>query len=574
MKHKWLIGVVVLGVTLAGGMAFAAYHHMGEQDSAIFLEVYPGTAGTKLDNCATCHSGGSYVDGRGRTITMGNCQWCHYSYGYDASGDIAETMNPYGNDFMLSGRNAGALRAIESLDSDSDGFSNIQEIVATAFPGDPKDHPDLTPAPYRVYTMAQLKDMPAHTQFMLMNTSRGGTTGLDSYDEYTGVVIEELLQDAGILAGANAITVISADAWAQFHPLDATTEPGMYHINGTYPQATFYYNPVADAAASPGVGWVDYSAPGAQGRSHGDLIDVPGGLRAILAYQNNFSDLEPGVLGEDNRLDGEGPLRVVVPQKDPGPPDQQSTKTNDALIWPYDYDLDHNAGACTRSAVLIRVEPMPPGTTDIDAYELGWQLVDQGKIIIYGNILADDSNANGILDSEECADPTADFSGDGTPDCQAEDTARFRPVTRVETMLMHTSGGAFREIEAMAHDDPRLNSTNRPDAAIPNGVVRFTIAELNPTAAEAVTLSLVFPERVEATDKYYLIDDAGWQEIPFERDADNDRMITLTLTDNDQDQDPALGIIGKTGALVLGDGASPTTGSSSGGGCFIDTLIK
>jgi hypothetical protein len=91
-------------------------------------------------------------------------------------------------------------------------------------------------------------------------------------------------------------------------------------------------------------------------------------------------------LDASNRLDGEGPFRVVPPQKVPGPPDQLSTASNPALIWPYDPTADHNAGFSTRTATIIKVEPLPPGTTDIDLLEAGWNFVDQEKIIIYGDI--------------------------------------------------------------------------------------------------------------------------------------------------------------------------------------------
>jgi hypothetical protein len=82
---------------------------MGEIDSDFFLEVYPGAAGTKLDSGTTCHSGGSYVNGKGVTVTLGSCQWCHYTYGYDASGDILDTLDPYGLDYLDAGRDASAI---------------------------------------------------------------------------------------------------------------------------------------------------------------------------------------------------------------------------------------------------------------------------------------------------------------------------------------------------------------------------------------------------------------------------------------------------------------------------------
>lgn len=85
-------------------------------------------------------------------------------------------------------------------------------------------------------------------------------------------------------------------------------------------------------------------------------------------------------------MDGEGPFRVVPPQLVPTPPDQSSRAENQAVVWPYNYDWDHNAGSASRSATIIKVDPLPPGTTDIDILEAGWQYVDDAKLIIYGAI--------------------------------------------------------------------------------------------------------------------------------------------------------------------------------------------
>jgi PGF-CTERM protein len=68
------------------------------------------TEGTKLDACITCHinpSGGG-------------------------------TRNPYGIAYAASGRD---FASIEGLDSDGDGFTNLEEINALTFPGDPVDYP-------------------------------------------------------------------------------------------------------------------------------------------------------------------------------------------------------------------------------------------------------------------------------------------------------------------------------------------------------------------------------------------------------------------------------------------------
>lgn len=375
MKKLICLFAVLLALQALPGLA--AYHHQGEDDSAVFLGVYPETVGTKLDHCATCHSGGSYVDSRGRTVNMGSCQWCHYSYGYDASGDIATTLNGYGQAYLANGRNAAAVTAIAAEDSDGDTYSNAAEIAALRYPGSAADDPTKVPAPSRVYTRAQLEALGQHTQFLLMNTSRSG----DSYAQYTGVPMETLLTDAGITEAATGIVVYAPDGFATNHPLDPAEDPNLYHVRGTYPQSTFHFDAAADASAG---GWCDYSAPSVTGRTNGDLI--PDEMRLILAYKREGVYLNTGILTDQNRLDGEGPFRVVPPQKVPSPPDQSSTAANQNVVWPYDNSWDHNAGFSSRSATMIKVEPLPEGTTDIDILEAGWNYVDTDRIVVYGAI--------------------------------------------------------------------------------------------------------------------------------------------------------------------------------------------
>jgi hypothetical protein len=72
---------------------------------------YPNIVGTKLDSCTLCHT--SNIPG----------------------------LNPYGQAYKANGRNPAALGAIESSDSDQDSFTNLQEIMALTFPGDPSDFP-------------------------------------------------------------------------------------------------------------------------------------------------------------------------------------------------------------------------------------------------------------------------------------------------------------------------------------------------------------------------------------------------------------------------------------------------
>jgi hypothetical protein len=73
------------------------------------------TSGSHLDTCSTCHA---------------------------SSSPSRDNLNPYGKDFGAANHDFGA---IEPKDSDGDGISNIDEIKAGPFPGDPNENPDKKP---------------------------------------------------------------------------------------------------------------------------------------------------------------------------------------------------------------------------------------------------------------------------------------------------------------------------------------------------------------------------------------------------------------------------------------------
>ena len=386
--RRWnvLVGLWAFIVLFAMvSVAAAAYHHAGEADAPNFLLAYPNKAGTKLDSCSLCHCGGSYTSS-GKTTTLGSCQWCHYKYGYNKSGDIVATLNGFGKDYLAQGRNKAAFLAIEAKDSDGDGFTNIVEINAVRYPGDATDDPTKLVAPFRVFTKAQLQAMPQHSQFMLMNTTKSG----DYYAEYSGVVMTDLLKKAGITTAAVKITVYAADGFAQGHPLeDSSSNIGTSYapfVNGTYPAAPYYYDAQADKALNAASGWCDYTSPGNVNCKNGSTIANASGLKLLLAMKADGKDLVPGVMDTTNKLtsSSEGPFRTITPQKVVGPPDQASTSTSQTVKWPYDTNADHNAGFASKCATIVKVEPLPAGTTDINVLESGWNYIDQGKIVIYG----------------------------------------------------------------------------------------------------------------------------------------------------------------------------------------------
>jgi hypothetical protein len=117
MKGRFFAALVGVCFFMAlSGFAHARPAYLGTFDAKY------GTDGTRLDTCSLCHIG-----------NPGNVN-----------------LNPYGQAFEAAPGfpNDAAFTAIEGADSDGDGFSNIDEINALTFPGDPADHPtaaDTTP---------------------------------------------------------------------------------------------------------------------------------------------------------------------------------------------------------------------------------------------------------------------------------------------------------------------------------------------------------------------------------------------------------------------------------------------
>ncbi len=107
---------------------------------------YPFIVGSRIDTCDLCHVPNSIPN-----------------------------LNAYGTDFLNHGLNAAALVAIENLDSDGDGFTNIQELHAFTFPGDPNNKPPAnTAAPTSLPTTAP-SNTPTNTPTSVPTTAPSNT---------------------------------------------------------------------------------------------------------------------------------------------------------------------------------------------------------------------------------------------------------------------------------------------------------------------------------------------------------------------------------------------------------------
>ncbi len=118
-KITWKARWVGLGILFLLGVGVAATDWQRAQASFSWMTQtqaqYPTIVGTPLDSCNLCHTS-------------------------------SLALNVYGNDFA---KNSHSFTAIQNLDSDQDGYTNLEEINALTFPGDLNSHPATSPTPTR-----------------------------------------------------------------------------------------------------------------------------------------------------------------------------------------------------------------------------------------------------------------------------------------------------------------------------------------------------------------------------------------------------------------------------------------
>ncbi len=106
-----VIAVLIVGLMMATQPPQITHAQFADLTAA--QTQYSNIVGTQLDACGLCH-----------TATFG--------------------FNDFGMAYAMSGKN---FAGIEGQDSDGDGFTNIEEILALTFPGDAASKPAATPPP-------------------------------------------------------------------------------------------------------------------------------------------------------------------------------------------------------------------------------------------------------------------------------------------------------------------------------------------------------------------------------------------------------------------------------------------
>jgi len=354
--------------------------HENDRDVRNFARQYPKTVGTRLDDCQTCHHSG--IAGTDTERVFSPCGYCHLiqypnpRFKTGVPKTYADTLNPYGTAYKQSGRSVEALAAIAKLDSDGDEFPNSEEIAEVRYPGDAASKPGQPLAPVLTLSWDDIRKIKGQTQFMLMNAT---TEPNDDYALYSGIRVRDLLEAAKVnLEGAAGITVFAPDGYS--------TDYTLADITGPFPRGYFYAAPgkISDKDKA----FVKYPESIPSGVIDGkEIPDVPW---LLLAFERDGKPLDVSRY-EKGRLAGEGPYRLVLPQRDlmagdpskPGRPDRSVKSKTFGDGWDFHKDIDHNAGSCVRGATVIRVNPMPKGFEEYD-WKNGWPLVNGRQIVIFG----------------------------------------------------------------------------------------------------------------------------------------------------------------------------------------------
>jgi hypothetical protein len=348
--------------------------HGKNGDIQNFLRQYPKAAGTRLDDCQTCHRGG--VEGTDTEREFNPCGYCHLTrfpnakYKTGVPGNYEATLNAYGIAYKQKG-------AIANLDSDVDGYQNTEEIADLRYPGDAASRPGQPMAPIVTLSWEKMRKLPVYKQFMLINPT---SQPIDEYASFAGVRIKDVLEAAGVnLAGAAGITIFAPDGYS----VDCTIED----INNPFPRGYFYAAPgTITEKEKVFVQYPESIPPGVL-----DGKEIPDTPWLLLAFERDGKPLSGSYYEkETGKIGGEGPYRLVRPQRTvmvdpvkPGRPDRSDRGKQYGDGWDFMKEINHNAGACVRGASVIRINPMPKGLEEHN-WKNSWSLVDRRQIVIFG----------------------------------------------------------------------------------------------------------------------------------------------------------------------------------------------
>lgn len=371
-----IILIISTAAMMVIGVRAAYKGHADDHDPNALLAAYPALKDTPMDSCATCHRNGSVpVAGQpGVKRYENNCDYCHAVYVY-GKGDVKDTLNAYGKNYLTAGRSLAAVKAMAKEDADKDGFSNEEEFLKGTNPGDPSSAPNKPIAPSKMLTGTEIRSMvPVIEEVVFLNTTKSKAG--DSYNSYRGTSLFDLLKAIGISPSAQSVDLISLDGYEKSFTLD--------ELKKSWPQGV----PVLGLSKKElgDCGWVSYNVAGL------DATKPLPNARIMLAFEENSRKLAPAKVDPENgRIMGTGPMRMMVPQSPISPPDlpessDKACSEKVPAIYHFQNNYGHNGGQSSFSIVAVRVNPLPKGSRDFEWEKIRYQNITNEKIVFFGAI--------------------------------------------------------------------------------------------------------------------------------------------------------------------------------------------
>jgi hypothetical protein len=341
MRKKGLtIFLVNAAALLLVGIAFAVSSYLNA-----FNTRY-GTSGTALNTCSLCH--------------------------VNSPPDLA--LNPYGNDYSA---NNNDFAAIETLDSDGDGFSNLVEIQAGTFPGDPASRPagaDTTP--------------PTVTAFSTPSTSTSLTVPIPTFAAADNVGV------AGYLVTETAAPPsASAAGWSPTPPANyAFASPGAKTLYAWAKDAAGNISPSLNSSVS--ITLTDSSPPVVT------EFSLPATATSLIVTITRFTASDDvGVTGY-LLAETAAPPSAATPGWSPSPPaTYRFAAAGIGTLYAWAMDAAGNISASLNSSVTITLIGQSPARVGV--YRAGsWYW---------------DKNGNGLWDGclvDSCEGPLGGLPGD------------------------------------------------------------------------------------------------------------------------------------------------------------------
>ena len=497
-RKKVATGAGVLAIVVGLLMASGGAVHAKSSYLSSFNSTY-GTSGTALNSCNLCHPGGN-----------------------------TGQFTPYATDYRT---NNHSFASIESLDSDGDGFSNLAEITARTFPGDPASKPATPPPPPPTDTTPPT---------------------VSSTNPVTGATAVPVAAD---------VTATFSEAVQSVSTTTFTLRAGTASVAGTVTLSgtTATFNPSAPLANA-----TTYTATVTTG-----VMDLANNaLAANHAW--NFTtaaaaDTTPPTVSSTNPAGN-----------------QTGVATNSAVTATFSEAMA-NASLTTATFTLVdgSGNTVAGTVTAAGATATFAPTANLANETTYTATLttgAKDLAGNGLVQSLAWSFTTvsgaSDTDGDGIPDNLDAFPNDNRKATVANPMggqgitidTSSTAGARLMGVAAMADTDASLNQTGKPAGfAFGNGVIAFNVAGLAPGGTASVVLT--FPAPIPANAKIFKTDSGGFHDFPWAVISGN--TVTLTLTDGEAgDADGvANGVIDDP--VGLATPVSSSSPDSSGGGCAV-----